>query len=301
MQLSADLFSAGKEAERDMYRQRDSQFQTVMISATVMMGVTAAIIVEGTLPDGSPEWLEISLATFSGFAFSMFVCTIIIAMKVLTKVSRFMYLKAYDQSRGVDHMLRHTDRSLAKIYQSITRYDGDDDEEEAAAADGRSEAATDDEHKGEEIRRHRTYVAKKALGPYGHVLEEILADQRKFHELLLRQHDNTAVRRELAKVTGSFEDYWKTECSGYSRVVHGAFAIGTGALLVSAALYVYGKYVIQYNSIPGAIAFCSMIGIAFAVGAVIVVDIAERKIAAHAARQPPSLRSQQSEMSTKTD
>src|SRR5690554_6767581 len=122
MQLSADLFSASKEAERDMYRQRDSQFQTMMISATVMMGVTAAIIVEGELPDGSPTWLEIALATCSGLAFAMFVNTIILSIRVLKMLSKFMYLKAYDQSRGIDRMLKHTDRALRKIYHSITQY-----------------------------------------------------------------------------------------------------------------------------------------------------------------------------------
>lgn len=281
MQLSADLFSASKEAERDMYRQRDSQFQTIMISATVMIGVTAAIVVEGELPEGSPEWLAIALATCSGLAFAMFVNTIIISMRVLKMLSKFMYLKAYDQSRGIDHMLKHTDRALRKIYQSITKYqdeqerrlsrtDADQERRDFGVADGKAEDGLEEQR--------NAGVAKQALGPHGHVLEEVLADQRRFHQLLLQQHDNTAVRRELTRVTCSFEDYWKEQCSWYSRVVYGAFAVGMGALLSAAGLYVYGRYVVEYKSFAGAVIFCAMISIAFIVGASLVVGVAEKKL-----------------------
>lgn len=281
MQLSADLFSASKEAERDMYRQRDSQFQTIMISATVMMGVSTALIVEGQLPQASPEWLQIALATCSGLGFAMFVNTIIISIRVLKMLSKFMYLKAYDQSRGIDHMLKHTDRALRKIYKTITKYN---DEEERRLSqqftpqdrkaifeggEGKSELGSDDLEGG---------VARQALGPHGRVVEEILQDQRRFHELLLRQHDNTAVRRDLNRVTCTFEDYWTQECGWYSRIVYITFGVGMVALLAAACLYVYGQYVVLFKSRAAAFLFVAMVSLAVVVGAAMLIEVAEKKL-----------------------
>lgn len=68
------------------------------------------------------------------------------------------------------------------------------------------------------------------------------------------------------------------QCAWYSRVVYSTFAVGMGALLVAAALYVYGRYVVQYKSPTAAVVFCSMMGLAFLVGATMVIDVAEKKL-----------------------
>lgn len=46
-QLNADLISANREADRDMYEQRNSQFQTIIVSATVMFAALCTVIIEG--------------------------------------------------------------------------------------------------------------------------------------------------------------------------------------------------------------------------------------------------------------
>jgi hypothetical protein len=285
MQLSADLFSASKEAERDMYRQRDSQFQTIMISATVMMGVCTELFVQGQMPPHTPPWLNIALAVCNGLGFAMFVNTIIISIRVLKMLSKFMYLKAYDQSRGIDHMLKHTDRALRKIYKTITKYN---DEEERRLSqsftpqdrkaifeggEGKSELGPD-----ELVPPEGGGVARQALGPHGRVVDEILQDQRRFHELLLRQHDNTAVRRDLNRVTCTFEDYWTQECAWYSRVVYVTFGVGMVALLAASCLYVYGQYVVRFHSQVAAFVFVAMVSLTVLVGAAMLIEVAEKKL-----------------------
>ena len=46
-QLNADLISTNREADRDMYEQRNSQFQTIIVSATVMFAALCTVIIEG--------------------------------------------------------------------------------------------------------------------------------------------------------------------------------------------------------------------------------------------------------------
>jgi molecular chaperone GrpE (heat shock protein) len=47
VQLDADLVNAQKEAERDMYDQRNHQLQTLVVSVTVMFAALSTVIVEG--------------------------------------------------------------------------------------------------------------------------------------------------------------------------------------------------------------------------------------------------------------
>jgi hypothetical protein len=46
-QLNADLINANREADRDMYEQRNSQFQTIIVSSTVMFAALCTVIIEG--------------------------------------------------------------------------------------------------------------------------------------------------------------------------------------------------------------------------------------------------------------
>lgn len=49
-QLNADLINSNREAERDMYEQRNSQFQTIIVASTVMFGALCEVVIEGVMP-----------------------------------------------------------------------------------------------------------------------------------------------------------------------------------------------------------------------------------------------------------
>ena len=52
-QLTAELLSAAKETDRDVWEQRNGQFQTLILAATLMFGVAMSAIIEGNFDAGA--------------------------------------------------------------------------------------------------------------------------------------------------------------------------------------------------------------------------------------------------------
>lgn len=54
-ELNAGLISSTRDAERSMYDQRNAEFQTLIISSTVMFSGLSTVIIQGYLPHPATE------------------------------------------------------------------------------------------------------------------------------------------------------------------------------------------------------------------------------------------------------
>ena len=62
-QLTAELLSAAKETDRDVWEQRNGQFQTLILAATLMFGVAMSAIIEGNFDAGEARALAAAVAS----------------------------------------------------------------------------------------------------------------------------------------------------------------------------------------------------------------------------------------------
>eukprot|EP01042_Synura_sphagnicola_P014459 gene14459-18296_t len=68
-QLNADLISSSKEAERDMFDQRNQNFQTIILASSVMFTALSTVIIDGGLPSPTTEGLIVAFALTSALSF----------------------------------------------------------------------------------------------------------------------------------------------------------------------------------------------------------------------------------------
>eukprot|EP01041_Mallomonas_annulata_P008707 gene8707-17992_t len=102
-ELNTDLINATRAGERSMYDQRNAEFQTLIISATVMFSGLSSVIVQGYLPGPSVT---------DPFIY--------IYMSVSFRSSKFMYARANKQSQRVTSVI---DKSVDLMRQLRNFYE----------------------------------------------------------------------------------------------------------------------------------------------------------------------------------
>lgn len=107
-ELNENLISSSRDAERDMVDQRNQQFQTILISATIMLATLLNIMFQGDLPE------DIHWMFYAGYAFfntvSLMTLTINVALCILitSRVTKFMYRKSDANIKHLKKAMRHT-------------------------------------------------------------------------------------------------------------------------------------------------------------------------------------------------
>lgn len=107
-ELNENLISSSRDAERDMVDQRNQQFQTILISATIMLATLLNIMFQGDLPENI-HWMF-----YAGYAFfntiSLISLTINVALCILitSRVTKFMYRKSDANIKHLKKAMRHT-------------------------------------------------------------------------------------------------------------------------------------------------------------------------------------------------
>ena len=97
-QLTAELLSAAKETDRDVWEQRNGQFNNLMLSSTLMFGVAVASIVEGnfnqTVDGHATAWFAFFVACALSFLFVSLVCCMLVSRRMsiymIMRSSRFV-------------------------------------------------------------------------------------------------------------------------------------------------------------------------------------------------------------------
>eukprot|EP01041_Mallomonas_annulata_P002558 gene2558-4994_t len=107
-QLNTDLMNATREAERDMYDQRNAEFQTLILCSTVMFTALSTVIIQGQLPLGIDDFVYIFMATVSGFSFALLFLCIVLCTKIVLRSTLFMYRRANNQTKRVYGLIEKT-------------------------------------------------------------------------------------------------------------------------------------------------------------------------------------------------
>eukprot|EP00954_Amorphochlora_amoebiformis_P006727 525661-Amorphochlora_amoeboformis.AAC.1 len=114
--ITSDLVVAGKEADRDMWDQRNAQYQTLLLSATVMFAAGMALIVEGELPMDTNTGLIIGYAASVGMAFAFLFVSIILCIRIVVSMSAFMYSLTNHHQTVVTNLVLKAQDVMAELF-----------------------------------------------------------------------------------------------------------------------------------------------------------------------------------------
>ena len=93
-ELCAELLTAAKEADRDVWEQRNGQFNNLMLSSTLMFGVAVASIVEGNFNQSVEGYVTAVFAGFVACALSFLFVSLICCMLVSRRMSIYMIMRS---------------------------------------------------------------------------------------------------------------------------------------------------------------------------------------------------------------
>ena len=114
-QLNADLINATRDAERDMYDQRNAELQTLILCSTVMFSAEATVIIQGNLPVGINDIVYCLQSAISGFSFALLFFCIVLSTKIVLRSTLFMYRRANRQSKRVYLLIEKTITFMGKL------------------------------------------------------------------------------------------------------------------------------------------------------------------------------------------
>lgn len=115
-QLNADLIANSKEAERDMFDQRNQNFQAITLAASVMFGSLSTAIVDGLLPSSTDSWLIVTFALSSALSFAFLFFSMVICIEVMIHASHFMYGRARMHNQQLRQAIRNTQIMMDSLY-----------------------------------------------------------------------------------------------------------------------------------------------------------------------------------------
>eukprot|EP00981_Chlorochromonas_danica_P004106 scaffold801_cov178-Ochromonas_danica.AAC.11 len=255
-QLNADLIASGNESERDMFDQRNQSFQTMILASSVMFTGLSTAIVNGSLPQGTSEWLIIALSIVAALSFFFLFGCVVICVELVIRASNFMYRRAKRHANNLKRAIIET-RSLM---QQLNMQEG-------------QEMREPDKH------RIITKMDEKALNAEWKAHESKLQcflDQREnINDLIaVVDHVNPSEPRDAKKMI-SFQDFWKQSCSFWNHVAVIFFFLGTGCLLLCIMIFMWADFSSNqmYNDQAGAIISVVLIGSSLAIGIVFAAII----------------------------
>lgn len=277
-QLNADLIASTKEAERDMFDQRNQGLQTILLSASVMFGALSTVIVNSSLPDGvisassrdkDPIIWVFGVSSAVSF-FCLLIC-MVISVETVSLASLFNYHSrqlnaALERTQEVMHKMREKSlevRQLGnKTREESEQFWRDHDEqlkdyifvreevnnklafmslERSAKDDNNIEMGSGMSQRSGKQQNPTSKLDRSALTKLPSV-RKWFADVGA-SETTLKQSDQEFLR---SYITQSFEEFWNQNCRiSYERAIL-LFYLGTGFLLISIAVYMYAKFKYDY-------------------------------------------------------
>eukprot|EP01041_Mallomonas_annulata_P010024 gene10024-20871_t len=109
-EMHADLIHSTREGERSMYDQRNAEFQTLILSATVMFSGLSTVIIQGYLPspDITFDTIYVLMAIACGLSFAFLFICIVLFTKIVIRSSKFMYRRSNKQTSRVHSVINQS-------------------------------------------------------------------------------------------------------------------------------------------------------------------------------------------------
>mmetsp|Transcript_5317 Transcript_5317/g.5474 ORF Transcript_5317/g.5474 Transcript_5317/m.5474 type:complete len:408 (-) Transcript_5317:127-1350(-) len=301
-QLNTDLMNATREAERDMYDQRNAEFQTLILCSTVMFTALSTVIIQGQLPtDGIGDGFYIFMAIVSGFSFALLFLCIVLCTKIVLRSTLFMYRRANKQTKRVYGLIEKTiqlmkkvrefgknknlktidkkiqnmhDRVIESFFRSQaknmgrTMSFGDSAEHQNSSHRRNTSGYSNDDQPA----RSKSYSGYNESGgiELGREWDGRERDGSGTAAASGMTDDNPAYfsRADADKDTrpGTFEHFWLHHCERQGRVATWLFYAGTAFMLISVAVYMYAWFTYTYKSPTGALLAVIFLGISLVIG-----------------------------------
>lgn len=239
-QLNADLINSSSENERDMFDQRNQQYQTIILSCSVMFASLSTVIIQGFLPTNSGTNLFLAYSLVTSISFACLFLSIVLCIEITHRSSRFMYKRANKQTKQLKEAIENSKNMLSQMRQKFFTKE-----------QKRFKITTDVTDSLEaEWMNHENFV----------------------HDYLQARDDiNTKaaiidIAGDLSSDRKSFEKFWKESCEQWGRWAIFFFYAGTVFLLASIALYMWAEFALNYDNTSGALIAVCLIGFALVLG-----------------------------------
>ena len=233
-QLNADLALNWKESERDMFDQRNQQYQTIILSSSVMFAALSTVIIQGILPSGSSPAICIAYAVTTSLSFAFLFICIVLCIEIISKASHFMYGKSKDHTDNLSEAIENTKAEMEKIMKNEASSSNSDEKE-----------------------RWKTH---------GELIRDMLDKREEINRKVAYQKE----AKEGQKPFEPFEDFWNKSCKIWGRIAILFFYVGTYNLLLAIGLFMGTYFFYKYDSFAGAIIASSFIGSSLFLGFIIL-------------------------------
>jgi hypothetical protein len=302
-QLNADLIASAKEAERDMFDQRNQSLQTIILSGSVMFGALSTAIVNGTLQELKDE-IVYGYGICSAISFGALFISIVLCIETVIRASLFMYHRAQyftfvlqeaiDQTRNIMGQMRQKTENLnvekmVKIAKMTKKQLNEEWEEHAKIIKKYLKHRKNINH------RLAAFRGGSRVNQNQGANDDNASDENNFNRFInnpnrnLRQQrrpDNTwcmglidvdeikdfcscCLKRgnnyaKLSKMT--FNEFWEEKCQDYASWALFLFYVGTGNLIVTICFYLYSKFYKYYKNFEMAVVSATLVGLFFLCG-----------------------------------
>lgn len=133
--VASSFVEAAQEADRDVWEQRNSQFNTKLLASTLMFGVAMELTIEGQVPDNANDTCLVLLATCQACAIAALGNSILLAFILTRRMAHFMVERAERNARTRRRLLRHAQHLTRRIGEWATSSEANSTQL-LAAADG---------------------------------------------------------------------------------------------------------------------------------------------------------------------
>ena len=227
-QLNADLLTATRASENDMYDQRNKQCQTLILAATIMLSALVTMLIQGILPSNIPNSLMLFYGISSTLSLGLLFLCIIIYVLLVTKCSNFMYEK---RSMQYTKVLRNASDKTIQLFI---------------------------EHADE---MNKENILSRNLGK----LREDLQDKSKVNKFL-EWRDDINNDHYVLSLEETFDTFWSNCCDFHHQAGVMLFYFGTIFLLVALIVYNLAYFKYTYEVEIGGIVSAIIIGSALGLG-----------------------------------
>lgn len=293
-QLNADLISSSKEAERDMFDQRNQSFQTIILASSVMFSALSTAIVQGKLPDDTGSLLIIAFSLVSALSFAFLFICMVICMELVMRASTFMYRRAYAHTSQLRCAINDTKKMMQRLRRGTRNRDEGDGLAPAASfpdllrqtsdasstrtftSDGLSQKSTK--------RKHRTIseldeeALEREWRNHEQDLQEFMAERERINDATAIVGLSSSERGSGDQRRQTFQEFWNESCKFWAELSILFFYAGTVNLLLTTLVFMWAQFLVGYHSLIGAVIALSLISLALVIGIAGVVILRMLKL-----------------------
>lgn len=270
-QLNADLISSSRESERDMFDQRNQSFQTIILASTVMFSALSNVIVQGTIPSDSGDFLLIAYSLTSSLSFFFLFICVVLCIELVIRISTFMYRRGKVHSNSLQSAINDTKIMMKALRGESSSFDpvrADSLQSSRFHNDRLSVSSLNSENNGSS----RSGTSRRNIIKMG---SNEINDEFEKHEPEIRRY--LSQRQKINQVEQhEFKRFWDESCEFWWMLAIWFFYGGSLNLLLALMVFMWAEFVIYYNCILGAIIGVVLLGFILIVGVLIVFIMRRR-------------------------